>query len=78
MRGSHFIFGWVNLFHCKSYKINLKSGVSYIDSLDLIVNKIATIHSINKDEICFQYAATVALNYEEMRKNSQRISNKCN
>ena len=49
-----------------------------IDSFDLIVNKIATIHSINKDEICFQYAATVALNYEEMRKNSQRIPNKCN
>ena len=37
-------------------------------------NKKATINSINKkDEKCFQYAITVALNYEEIKKDPQRI-----
>ena len=33
------------------------------------------INPINKkDNKCFQYAATVALNYEEIKKDSQRIT----
>ena len=37
-------------------------------------NKEATINSINKkDNKCFQYAAKVALNYEEIKKDLQRI-----
>ena len=39
-----------------------RSG-SYIDSPDWIKNKKATINTINKkDNKCFQYAVTVALN----------------
>ena len=39
-------------------------------------NEKATINPINNndDDKCFQYAATVALNLEEIRKNSQKIS----
>ena len=60
---------------------NLNWGWSYIGS-DWI--KKATINSVNGDNKCFQYAATVALNYEEIGKISQIISklkpfiNKCN
>ena len=41
----------------------------------MIKNKKATINSINKkDNKCFQYAAKVALNHEEIKKDPQRIA----
>ena len=41
---------------------------------DWIKNKKATINPINKKDIkCFQYAITVALNHEEMKKDWQKI-----
>ena len=44
-----------------------------MDSPDRIKNKKATINPINeKDNKCFQYAVTVALNHEEIKKDSQR------
>ena len=50
-------------------------GGSYIDSPDWIKNKKTAINSINKkDNNCFQYAITVALNHEEMNKDPQRIT----
>ena len=53
----------------KYHKINLNRGGSYIDAPDWIKNKKATKNPINKkDDKCFQYAVTVALNYEEMKK----------
>ena len=36
--------------------------------------KKATINPKNNDDRCFQYALTVALNHEQIKKNSQRIS----
>ena len=36
--------------------------------------KKATINPQNNDEKCFQYALVVALNYEKIKKDSQRIS----
>ena len=38
-------------------------------------NKKPTINPINEDDKYFQYAATVALNDEEIKRNPQRISN---
>ena len=49
-------------------------GGSYIDSPDWIKNKKTTINPINDNDKYFQYAATVALNHEEIGRNSQRIS----
>ena len=49
-------------------------GVSYTNSPDWIKNKKATINPINKkDNECFQYAVTVALNYEKNKKRSSKI-----
>ena len=46
-----------------------------IDSPDWIKNKKATINPINKkDNKCFQYPVTNALNYEEIKKDPQRIT----
>ena len=37
-------------------------------------NKKATINPKNKEDKCFQYALTAALNYEKIKKDPQRIS----
>ena len=44
-------------------------------SPDWIKNKKATINFKNEDGKCFQYAVTVALNFEEIKWNAERISN---
>ena len=48
MRGSEFIFDYVELLYYNCHKINLKRGGSYIHSPDWIKNKKATINPINK------------------------------
>ena len=75
MRGSDFVFDYVHLLYYKCHIINFNRGGSYIDSPDWIKNKNATINPVSKkDNKCFQYAVTVALNYEEIKKDSQRIT----
>ena len=39
-----------------------------------MAKKMATINPKNNDDNCFQYALTVALNYEQIKKDPQRIS----
>ena len=80
---SEFLFNSVRLLYYKCHQVNINRGGSYIDSTDWI--KKATINPINKkDNKCFQYAVTVALNHEEIKKDPQRITkikpfvNKCN
>ena len=75
MRGSDFIFDSVQFMYYKCHKANFKRGGSYIDSPDWIKNKKATINPKNEDDKCFQYAATAALNYEEINCNPERTSN---
>ena len=59
----------------KCQKINPNYGGSYIDSPDWIKKRKETINPINKkDKKCFQYAVTVELNYEEIKKDMQRIT----
>ena len=68
MKGSEFVFDYVQLLYYKSYKINPNCGGSYVDSLDW-KNKKATINLINKkDNKCFQYGVTVALNHKKIKK----------
>ena len=69
----------------KCLKINPNCSESYIGYPDWIKNKNAAINYINKkDNKCFHYAVTVALNHEEIKKDPQRITkikpfiNKCN
>ena len=75
MRGSEFIFDGINLLHYDLNKINLNRGGSHIKSPDWIENKKATINRQNKkDDKCFQYDLTVALNHEKIKRDRQRIS----
>ena len=52
----------------------MNSGGSYIDSLKWLKNKKVTINPTNNDDKCFQYVATVALNYQNIKNNSEIIS----
>ena len=75
MKSSQFVFDYVYLLFYKCHKINPNRGGLYIDSPDWIKNKKATINPINKkDNKCFQYAATVVLNHEEIGKHAERIT----
>ena len=75
MKGSEFVFDYLRSLYYKCYKINLNRGGSYIDSTNWIKNKKASINPINKkDNRCFQYVVTVALNHEEIKKDTQRIT----
>ena len=75
LRGSEFNFDAVNLLHYDLNKISLNRGRSHIDSPEWIKNKKATINPQNKkDDKCFQYALTVALNHEKIKDHPERIS----
>ena len=60
-------------FYYNLDKISLSRSGSYIDSPKWLKNKKATINPKNNDDKCFQYALTVALNYEQIKKNPERI-----
>ena len=46
----------------------------YIDSPKWLKNKKVTINPKNSHNNCFQYAVTVSLNYQSIKKDPQRIS----
>ena len=74
IKASSFVFESVDLLHYILHKISLNRGGSYIDSPDWIKNKKATINPKNKDNECFKYAITTALNYGKINNHSEKIS----
>ena len=73
MKGSEFVFDNVDSLYHKLHKIGLNRGRSYIDSPKWLINKKAT-NPKNNDDKCLQYALTVALNHEQIKKDPQRIT----
>ena len=72
---SEFVFDCINALYYYLNKISLNRGGSYIDSPEWIRNKKATINPQNKkDDKCFQYALTVALNHEQIKNHPERTS----
>ena len=74
MKGSEFIFGVADVLYYDLNKVNLNRGGSNIDSPEWLKNKKATVNPKNNDDKCFQYAKTVALNYQSIKKDPQRIT----
>ena len=70
MRGSEFALYSIDLLHYNLQEINLKGSPKWLK------NKKATINPINNDDKCFQYAITIALNYQKKKKKKepQKIS----
>ena len=73
--GSKFVFESVDLLSYHIHKTSLKRGKSYIKSPEWVLNKRATINPKNKDNKCFQYSITVALNHQNIENHPERISN---
>ena len=74
MKGSEFVFDSVDLLYYKCHQVSINLGGPYIDSAKWLKNKKATINPKNNDDKCFQYAATVVLNHEQIKKDPHRIT----
>ena len=71
--GNEFTFDGVDILYYDLNKICLSRGGSYIDSPEWLKNKKGTINPKNNNDKCFQYALTVALNYQKIKNNPERI-----
>ena len=69
------IFESVDLLSYTVHKISLRRVRSNIKSPEWVINKTATINPKNKDNKCFQYSITVALNHQNIENHPERISN---
>ena len=74
MKGSDFIFSGVNYLFYDLTRITISKDGSYIESPKWLKDKKCAINQKNNDNKCFQYAATLALNFNNIDKNHQRIS----
>ena len=74
MRGNEFVFDYVESLNYIFHKVDLKRSRSYIEIPEWLKNKGATINCQNNDDKCFQYAITIALNYDEIEKYHQRVN----
>ena len=75
IKGSSYIFDKVNLLEYHFHKIILNRGSSHINYPERLRNKKATINPKNtKDNNCFQYAITAALNHQNIDNHPERIS----
>ena len=68
MRGSEFEFDGIHLLYYDFNKISLNRGGSYVESAKWIKDKKSTINPKNNDYKSFQYAVTVALNRDKIKK----------
>ena len=74
MRGSDFVFDYVESLNYIFHKIDIKRSGSCIEAPKWIKNKKATINPQNKDDKCFQYAVTIALNYDRIENHPERLN----
>ena len=74
IKGSDFIFNGVNYLFYDFNRITISKGGSYIESPKWLKDKKCTINQKNNDNKCFQYTTTLALNFNNIDKHPQRIS----
>ena len=59
----------------KCHEINFKCDSSHIDFPDWLKKKKVKINPKNNDGICFQYAATTAIDYEKIENTFKEQQN---
>ena len=74
MKGSDFIFNGINYLYYDLNRITISKGGSYIESPKWLKDKKCCINQKNPDNKCFQYAATLALNFNNINRDPQRTS----
>ena len=74
IRESELVYDSVDALYYNLNKVSLSRGGSYIDPLKWLKNKKATINpQYKKNDRCFQYAVTVALNYEPIGDHPENL-----
>ena len=68
MRGSDSEFDGVNFLYYDFNEISLNRDGSYIDFPKWLKDKKSTINPKNNDDKCFQYAVTLALNLDKIKR----------
>ena len=78
MRRSEFAFDYIESLNYIFHKVDLKRSRSYIETPEWLKSKGAAINCQNgdddDDDKCFQYAITIALNYDEIGNHHQRVN----
>ena len=74
MKGSDFEFDGINFLYYDFNKTSIYRGGTYIDLPKWLKDKRSTINPKIKDNKCFQYAATLALNLDNIDNHPERIS----
>ena len=74
LRGSDFEFDGINFFNYNFNKTSIYGGGSYINSPKWLQDKKSTVNPKNNDFKCFQYAATLALNFDNINNHPEKIS----
>ena len=74
MRGSEFEFDGDNFLYYDFNKTSINRGGSYIEAPKWLKDKKSTINPKNNHDNCFQYAVTLALILDKIKKDPQRIS----
>ena len=74
IKGSDFIFNGINYLYYDLNRITISKGGNYIESPKWLKDKKCTINQKSTDNKCFQYATTLALNFNNIDKHHQRIS----
>ena len=75
MRGSNFVFDYIESLNYIFHKVDLKRSGSYIEPPEWMKNKKATINPHNKDDDkCFQHAVTIALDYDKIGDHPERVN----
>ena len=70
MKGSDRSFDDAGLLYYKFHQVSRNRGGSYVDFPKWLKNKKATINPKLNDGKCFRYHVTVALNYQNIKKQS--------
>ena len=68
MKGSDFIFNGINYLYYDLNRITISKGGSYIESPKWLKDKKCIVNQKNNDNKCFQYAATLTLNFDDIKK----------
>ena len=74
MKGCDFIFNGIKYLYYDLNRITISKGGSYIGSPKWLKDKKCVVNQKNNDNKCFQYAATLAFNFNNIDRNPQRIS----
>ena len=74
MKGSDFVYSGINYLYYDLNKVSISKGGSYIESPKWLKDKKAIINKKNEDFKCFQYATTLALNFDKISSHPERVS----